>query len=373
MAPYVVRAALQRSVGEIFYHAGFEEFQPSALEAVTDIAAQYFQNLARSLCVYREAPKMKSEVPVKTSNGTTNWIPRFTKEEATLNALNTNGEDLETLEAYVKDDIERFGSKLTGMHDRMRSYYADILRPALDGSAGADGAGAFNDGSEQFVGGDFAEDIGEDFFGFRELGLAKEFGLSFSVPLHLLQNRMHNHYAAQNTKYVYLPQLSQASANILPSTVTTTGLLMEEPPKFEPVTVKNVGNQIGLVQEWFMAKLHDNNNEPLVEDDDLPPKQRFPKPRLPPTGKISSPRKRPLREQQQMARKKRKMDEDKDDNAGNDGSFGANGGSTMKGLGNPIGKLKLMPSHKENQHVAEPEKDDGSAVGMISPESIGGS
>ena len=59
--------------------------------------------------------------------------------------------------------------------------------------------GAFVDGSDQFVGGDFATDIEEDFFGFRELGLDKEFGLeSLSVPLHLLQNRMHNHYQSQH-------------------------------------------------------------------------------------------------------------------------------------------------------------------------------
>jgi transcriptional activator SPT7 len=140
---------------------------------------------------------------------------------------------------------------------------------------------------------------------------------------------------------------------------------MPEPPKFEPVTMHNITNEIGLVQEWFLSKLHDNNDENLIEDDDLPPKQRFPKPRLPPTGKISSPRKRPLREQQQMARKKRKLDEDKDDHGGNEN------GSLTKGLGKPVGKLKLeMPSQKENQSVPEPEKDDGSAVGMISPESI---
>jgi hypothetical protein len=32
---------LQRSVAKIFYHTGFEEYQPSALEAVTDIAADF--------------------------------------------------------------------------------------------------------------------------------------------------------------------------------------------------------------------------------------------------------------------------------------------------------------------------------------------
>lgn len=354
MSPYVCRAAMQRSVGKIFYHAGFEEFQPSALEAITDIAGQFFQKLVQSLGIYRETPKMKSDTPVPVENGAmTNWIPRFTQEEAALHALHANGVDLESLDTYVKEDVERLGTKLSGMHDRMRAHYADLLRPALDSTAGADGAGAFNDGSEQFVGGDFAEDIGEDFFGFRELGLDKEFGVSFSVPLHLLQNRMHSAYAAQNT-----------------NNVATTGVLMEEPPKFEPVTIHNITNEIGLVQEWFLSKLHDNNNESLVEDDDLPPKQRFPKPRLPPTGKISSPRKRPLREQQQMARKKRKLDEDKEDNAGNENGPGING-SMSKGLGKPLGKLKLeMPSQKDSQSVPEPEKDDGSAVGMISPESI---
>lgn len=202
MAPYVCRAALQRSVGKIFYHAGFEEFQPSALDAVTDIAAKFFQNVVASLGIYRETPKMKSDVPVALPNGqTTMWTPRFTQEEAILHSLHANGVDLESLETYVKDDVERLGTKLGGMHERMRSYYAELLRPAMD-NAGGDGAGAFNDGSEQFVGGDFAEDIGEDFFGFKELGLDIEFGLTASVPLHLLQNRVHNAYARQDNRYV---------------------------------------------------------------------------------------------------------------------------------------------------------------------------
>tara|TARA_R110002003_G_scaffold115_4_gene9973 strand:+ start:14203 stop:15840 length:1638 start_codon:yes stop_codon:yes gene_type:complete len=217
MSPQVCRAALQRSVGKIFYHAGFEEFQPSALDAVTDVAATFFQNLVASLGIYRETPKMKSDGPVTLPGGKiTHWTPRFTQEEAVLHSLHVNGVDLEALETYVKDDVERLGSKLSGMHDRMRSYYAELLRPAMD-NAGADGAGAFNDGSEQFVGGDFAEDIGEDFFGFKELGLDREFGLTFSVPLHLLQNRVHNAYARQDNRYAtYLAR----KPSLLTSTAT---------------------------------------------------------------------------------------------------------------------------------------------------------
>lgn len=52
-----------------------------------------------------------------------------------------------------------------------------------------------------FVGGDFAEDIGDDFFGFKELGLDKEFGLSsLSVPLHLLQGRMRSTFQNPNAR-----------------------------------------------------------------------------------------------------------------------------------------------------------------------------
>ena len=159
--------------------------------------------------------------------------------------------------------------------------------------AGADGVGAFNDGSEQFVGGDFAEDLDEDFFGFRELGLAEEFGLeSLSVPLHLLQNRMYAYHQAQNQ-----------------GPITSGGLIFEPPTPYDSISQETLSHQIGLVQDFFRGKLRSSREDALVEDEDLPLKQKFPKPRLPPTGKITSPRKRPLREQAQAAKKKRKLEE----------------------------------------------------------------
>jgi transcriptional activator SPT7 len=217
-------------------------------------------------------------------------------------------------------------------------YTDNTQRPALGDHAGADGVGAFNDGSEQFVGGDFAEDLDEDFFGFRELGLAEELGLeTLSVPLHLLQNRIHRFYHAPNQ-----------------GPVTSTGLVFPLPAHYEAITVDNLPNQIGLIQDYFRAKLRSNHDEPLVEDENLPQKQRFPKPRLPPTGKISSPRKRPIREQQQAAKKKRKLEES---------------GEKSKSIQPPIGKLRLeMPEPKENG--VDPEKDGEGNGAMISPESI---
>lgn len=345
IAPILCRAALQRSVAKIFYHAGFEEFQPSALEAMTETAADFFQRLVHTFCVYQEAPRVyeaKPEVVVfpgsivakqallkpqmlsmEPNLKTTVKIlkPRFTFEERILHTLHENGLDLDVLESYIKDDVERLSSKLDAQHGRMRDYLAELLRPAFDTAAvGTDGAGAFNDGSEQFVGGDFAEDIDEDFFGFKELGLDKEFGLaSLSVPLHLLQSRVHNAYQPTNV-----------------NAVSGIGQIMEPPSPYPALTSETLEGQIGLVKEFFRAKLTANDDDPLVEDEELPAKQRFPKPRLPPTGKISSPRKRPIREQQMMARKKRKLeleeqrerDRDREESALNGvGGAGENGGA----------------------------------------------
>ncbi len=218
VAPYVAKAALQRSVGELFYHAGFEEFQPSALDAVTDIAAEYFQRLATTLVNYQEAPKIPITTTVTSSVGQPEtaiaWKAACTPEESILHTLHESGLSLVELETYCRDDVDRLTSKLTTMHDRMRKHLADLLRPALN-DASADGSSNFNDGSEQFVGGDFAEDIDEDFFGFKELGLDKELGLaSLSVPLHLLQNRLSTVGRLADPKYVVLLSPSQAHLSI---------------------------------------------------------------------------------------------------------------------------------------------------------------
>ncbi|KAH1573246.1 hypothetical protein KXX17_009169 [Aspergillus fumigatus] len=270
VAPWVCKAALQRSVAKIFYHTGFEEYQPSALDVVTDIASDFFLKIGETMKSYIEAPKVP---PTETSSSTSQWKRAYTEPEIVLHTLSSVGTDVESLESYIKDDVERLGTKLATVHERMRSLLSELLRPAL-ADGGEDGSKAFADGSEQFIGGDFAEDIDEDFFGFKELGLDREFGLAtLSVPLHLLQNRMYNAAQAQN------PSAAQAIT------------LFPPPPPYPRVTSESVSKQIGLVQEFFRAKLQASNDEPLVEDLELPPKQRpmAARPRLPASGKIPPP------------------------------------------------------------------------------------
>ncbi|PGH19342.1 hypothetical protein AJ80_03982 [Polytolypa hystricis UAMH7299] len=291
IAPWVCKAALQRSVGKIFYNTGFEEYQPSALDAATDAAADFFHKIGTTLKEYMESPRVPAKSEEQASSSTqpsTQFKLPHTSEELILHTLQSVGTDVESLESYVKDETDRLGQKLNLIHERMKFHLAELLRPAFNEASG-DGSSAFNDGSEQFIGGDFAEDIDEDFFGFKELGLDKEFGLaSLTVPLHLLQNRMYNAHNAQSA-----------------STSQTMSAIFTPPPAYPRISLETMPQQIGLVQNFFLAKIHANNDEPLVEDLELPPKQRptAGRPRVPASGKIpqqqhnsstTSPQKRPL-------------------------------------------------------------------------------
>ncbi|KAM3440275.1 hypothetical protein MY4824_002264 [Beauveria thailandica] len=353
MAADACQNALKRSVGKILYNSGFEEFQPSAVDALTGIAADYFQKLMRTFNIYQEAEKKS----VTTHEGTV-VQPRFTAEEVLLHTLEQNGHDIPSLDSYIKEDVDRLSTRLGTLHERMKTHLADLLRPALAADAGTDGVGAFKDGSEQFTSGDFADDLGEDFFGFKALGLDKELGLeSFSVPLHLLQSRVRSQY-----------QLQTQNAG-------STSLELFEPlPPSEPVTTEIIQHHIGLVKNFFFAKLHANGDKPLIEDEDLPTKQRKPRPRLGASGKIMSAQKRPPREQIAMAKKKKKLEAQAAEARLNAEKAGA---SVKKKPSLPNGPvvppnpavMALAPAmERADSMQSATDKDD--TTGMMSPESI---
>ncbi len=354
LAAETCRAALQRSVSKILFHAGFEEAHPSAIEAMTDLTGDYLTKVVRTFNVYREAEKR--EVPTSNAATAPRFAPRFTPEEVLLHTLDENGHSVEDLEMYAKDDVDRLGSKLGAIHERMKAHLADLLRPALN-DGGADGSGAFDDGSEQFVGGDFAEELGEDFFGFKALGLDREMGLDMmSVPLHLLQSRVRSHFQG-TTQTVGAPVMA----------------LLEVLPPLEPVTKENINEHIGLVKNFFLAKLHANGDQPLIEDEELPVKQRRPRPRLGATGKIVSPQKRPPKEQIAMAKKKKKLESGQaqvtDGKAASASPEKPPSAKKLKGVGlGTAPAMERVDSVQSLGNASQTDKDD--AIGMMSPESL---
>jgi len=67
---------------------------------------------------------------------------------------------------------------------------------------------------------------------------------------------------------------------------------LPEPPPWEPVTIELLEFEIGLFQPYLREKLASSETPYIVEDENRPQKLRHAKPRLPPTGKINTPRKR---------------------------------------------------------------------------------
>ena len=160
------------------------------------------------------------------------------------------------------------------------------------------------------------------------------------------------------------------------------------PPPLTAITIHNAKNQIGLVQAFFLAKLQANNDEPLIEDDDLPQKQRFPKPRLPPTGKITSPRKRPLKEQgpgKGHPRKKMKLNEGEAKEVGKENVAEKEGEkekkdemqtpakkATTNGVATNSANVAVDPGGDVTMGTPTPKGKGkvGNEGGMISPESL---
>ncbi|KAI1870428.1 hypothetical protein JX265_001777 [Neoarthrinium moseri] len=362
MDPRVNRAALQRSVAKLFYHAGFEEMQPSALDAVTDVAADYFHKIGMTFKTYFEADRM--DPSALYAQGGAKVQPRFTDEEVLLHTLHEHGYSVEDLESYAKDEVERLSNKLGSIHDRMKQHLSDLLRPALTENGVDGGASSFNEGSEQFVSGDFADDLGEDYFGFRELGLAGELGGMLSVPLHLLHSRVRTNFASQNQ--VAGPVDEQ---------------MFDDLPAPEAVTKDNIHNEIGLVKNFFLAKLHANGDQPLVEDADLPVKQQRPRPRLGATGKIVSPQKRPPKEQNAINKKKKKMEAAAAAEKANATNSSPEKGKDKKPVKPspvpvPNGLVLSRPSAPEMSRVESTQSQGGNSqadktdTGMMSPESM---
>ncbi|KAK7206753.1 hypothetical protein BZA70DRAFT_275004 [Myxozyma melibiosi] len=254
----VAEACMRRSVAKVAMHTGYEDCQMLAMEGLTSLAGDFMERLGRTLCLYMESCR---------------GVQRYSTEDLILQALYENGiYDLGGLESYYRDDIERFGVKLKDVHERMNMSLADYLRPALAPSNNSDAQ--FDDGSQEFITGAFSDDIGEDFFGFKELGLDEEFGLSsMSVPLHLLHSRLH------------------ASSNV--QAAPTVQNLMQSAPPFEPLTMEKIEQQIGLMRDFFISRMEKYEVDGvLLEDEALPPKQRNQRPKLPPTGKIAVVKKR---------------------------------------------------------------------------------
>lgn len=271
-------AALRKSIAKVAMHTGFESTEPFAINTLAQLAERYMLNLARSMKLHCEST---------TSN-------KLDDREVLLLSLLENGvEKPDDLYTFIAEKAKKHEQKLKDLRVKLSGFLKDLLRPSLESF----NEKSFEDNSEQFATGDFTSELGDDFFGFKELGLDKEFKmLSSSIPVYLLHSRLQSSLsnsgaANKSTRYEDLRDWKQLQ-----------------------LTGADVDKQIGLLRPFYAdlvqrTEIHfvkqqkrkgESTELPplselyLIEDEDLPQKQRNIRPRLPPTGKIAAVKKKPL-------------------------------------------------------------------------------
>jgi len=232
------RILLKKYISQIFAHTGFDNTQKEALEIAIDVLIQYIHNIGHSLKLY---------------------IDHFSKDTDFLTILEKvlaiNQCNPKNLYFYMKNSIQKFGTKLVDIRKKLDYTYTDLCSPQRNSSMyDEDG---FMDDDDAFISGNFGEDIGIDFFGFKQMGIDVS-----NIPADLWRRK---------ADHPVRSKIRQARRHALfsqPSQPTTT--TYQPAPKFKPITDLNT-QVIGLLKPYYQKKIIEND---MVEDENKPSRVR---------------------------------------------------------------------------------------------------
>lgn len=269
-------SVLRRAVSKVAMQTGFELTESFAINSLTQVTEKYISNLVKT---------MKTHMETSSTN-------KMLNKEALLATLLENGVNKpDDLYTFVQERIIKQHDKLKDLKIKLSNFLKELLRPGLENF----NEKSFDDNSEQFMTGDFSSDLGDDFFGFKELGLDKEFKmLSGAIPIYLLHSRLHNNYISTgsvNKKNKYEDLKEMKDSKLLASDITRQiGILQPFYNKLlEKTKTYYIKNQ---KKKGELTELPPDDQFFLIEDEELPQKQKNIRPRLPPSGKIVSVKKR---------------------------------------------------------------------------------
>ncbi|CAK5273926.1 unnamed protein product [Mycena citricolor] len=214
---------MQWMTGKVLEHAGFQGSSRMALDVLASVTSEYMLNVGRTLRYLSDK-----------------YGQTMTPEEIILHTLFESGiSRVQDLERYISDDIERYGSRLGDLEKKIENVYREVT--AVGGVL--DDEALFEDDDEEagaLAIGDFADALGEDYLGLRELGIAAEFNMSsLSIPKKLLRSK-------RQAMGLHDPAGTSApKAPLLP---------YPPPPAFVPLTLGQVESQIGLLQAYYMNR-----------------------------------------------------------------------------------------------------------------------
>ncbi|CDR46686.1 CYFA0S25e00936g1_1 [Cyberlindnera fabianii] len=265
----LIYCVMRKRVSKVAMLSGFESTEMGAIDTLTQIAGDYMDNLVRTIKTHLETPSVNKK--------------HKEKNILTLSLLQNGISKPDELHTYVRENVISQHTKLRDLKNKLVNFLKALLRPAIEMTDKN-----FSDNSEQFISGDFSNEIGEDFFGFKELGLDKEFGmLGGTLPLHLLHSKLNEANSEEVGQTAHREEFEKAP--------------------FPRVKDVDIGKQIGLFQPFLLSCLEKTKqfqskqlhlktkkeiqdymnsakNLDIMEDIDVPAKK--PKSKLPPNGKI---------------------------------------------------------------------------------------
>ncbi|KAF8210067.1 hypothetical protein K438DRAFT_1959354 [Mycena galopus ATCC 62051] len=205
---------------KVLEHAGFQGTSNVALDTVASVTSEYLLNVGRTIRYLSDK-----------------YSQTMTPEEIILHTLFESGiSRVQDLERYISDDVERYGTRLGDLEKKLVGAYREVT--AVDV---LDDEGLFEDEEEEggaLTMGDFADALGEDYLGLRELGIAAEFGMSsLSIPKKLLRSKRR--------------VLGAGAGNIVKA---PPPLPYPLPPPFVPLSAGKVDSQIGLLRPYYMSR-----------------------------------------------------------------------------------------------------------------------
>ncbi|WVO13938.1 hypothetical protein L204_101563 [Cryptococcus depauperatus] len=160
---------MRRCAVGMLAHAGFEGANETALDLFTRMGVNHMNGLGKTFRLLIDS-----------------FSHKITPEEIILHALHENGQVKPSdLESHLKDEIQREDVRIAEMQRKMRQVFHEIATaPVIEDEM------MFAEDGEMMLDGNFADELGEDFLGLRELGIDREHGLSsLTIPQSLFYGR----------------------------------------------------------------------------------------------------------------------------------------------------------------------------------------
>lgn len=247
-------SGIRKAAAKLAMASGFEAAQSSAMDCLAGVAGDFLQKLGALLMSNLEAP-----------NSTASFASIL---KGSLEGVGV--EKLSQLTNYLGDDVLRQGRRLATFRSRLNSTLVEILRPEVERYQDEQ----FNDNSDQFVLGQFSNELGDDYFGFRELGIDKELGVAdLTIPFHLLHQRIADSHSgvARNGNVAEQDMPVPEYPPLLPKDIS--GLPEFVRPQFEDIFHKYEATKPSSQQQVTRsasADSNDNNNSTGDGNDDSP-------------------------------------------------------------------------------------------------------